>query len=108
MKQLFLAVCCVACATVANAQYTISGTVNGADGKKLYLFDDADNAPNDSVVLKNGQFNFTVKETKEVSVHALILEGTDYPMLFVPGATAQELTTSVDKFPIAATLKGND
>jgi len=108
MKQLFLAVCCVACATVANAQYTISGTVSGADGKKLYLFDDADNAPNDSVVLKNGQFNFKVKETKEPAVHALILEGMDYPMLFVPGATPQELTTSQDKFPIAATLKGND
>lgn len=108
MKQLFLAVCCVACATVANAQYTISGTLSGADGKKLYLFDDADNAPNDSVILKNGQFNFTVKETKELSVHALILEGMDYPMLFVPGATPQQLTTSLDKFPIATTLKGNE
>ena len=108
MKQLFLAVCCVACATVANAQYTISGTVSGADGKKLYLFDDTDNTPDDSVTLKGGQFNFTVKETKEPSVHALILEGFDYPMLFVPGNTPQQLTTSQDKFPIAATLKGND
>jgi peroxiredoxin len=107
MKQLFLAVCCVACATVANAQHTISGTVSGADGKKLYLFDDTDNNPDDSVVLKNGQFNFTVKETKEPSVHALILEGVDYPMLFVPDATPQQVTTSLDKFPIATALKGN-
>lgn len=108
MKQLFLAVCCVACATVANAQYTISGTVSGADGKKLYLFDDTDNTPDDSATLKNGQFSFTIKETKEPSVHALILEGMDYPLLFVPDATPQQITISADKYPIASAVKGND
>lgn len=108
MKHLVLALCCVACATVANAQYTISGTVSGADGKKLYLFDDNDNNPDDSTILKNGQFNFSIKAPKEPSVHALILEGFDFPMLFVPDASSQQITTSVDKFPIATTVKGNE
>ncbi|GAA0540968.1 TlpA disulfide reductase family protein [Chitinophaga japonensis] len=108
MKQLFLAVCCLAGATIANAQQVITGTISGADGKKLYLFDDTDNNPDDSTVLKNGQFSFTIKEQKEPSVHALILEGVDYPMLFVPGPAPQQVTATATGFPVASAVKGND
>jgi peroxiredoxin len=108
MKQLFLVICCAVCATAASAQDVITGTVAGADGKKIYLFDDSDNTPDDSSVLKNGQFSFTITGKKDPSVYALILEGMDYPMLFVPGAAPQQLTTSATTFPIASTLKGND
>lgn len=108
MKHLFLVMCCAASALVANAQNVISGTVSGADGRKIYLFDDADNNPDDSTVLQKGQFSFTIKQPSEPSVFALILEGTDQPLLFVPGPTPQQLTLSADKFPIATAVKGND
>lgn len=100
--------CCALFATVASAQQTITGTISGADGKKLYLFNDEGNAPDDSALLKDGQFSFKVKSVKEPTVNALILEGVDYPMLFVPGNESQQVTSTATTFPIAATVKGND
>jgi peroxiredoxin len=108
MKHLFLMVCCAAGTLAASAQSVISGTVSGADGKKIYLFDDADNNPNDSTVLQNGKFSFTIKDKKELSVYALVLEGVDQPLLFVPEGGPQQLTLSADKFPVASALKAND
>jgi peroxiredoxin len=108
MKHIFLMTCFAALATAATAQPSIKGTISGAEGKKLYLFNDEGNAPDDSLVLKNGEFNFKVKTQKEPVVNALILEGVDYPMLFVPGDEAQEVTSTATTFPIAASVKGNE
>ncbi|KAA2241773.1 AhpC/TSA family protein [Chitinophaga agrisoli] len=108
MKRLFLAICCTACVAVAHGQSLVSGVISGAEGKRLYLFDDSDNEPDDSTVLKGGKFSFNIKAKGEPSVHALILEGVDQPLLFIPGSAPQEITATAAQYPIASTVKGND
>jgi peroxiredoxin len=107
MKSLFLLMVSICLSATTWAQ-EISGTIKGATGKTLYLFDDEDNQPDDSVVIKNDQFNFTVKNSKSPAVYALILEGVNYPMLFVSGKEPITFTTSVENYPLATTLKGNE
>ena len=101
-------VCCTAVGALPLAQSSIWGSIGGADNTRLYLFDDRDNDPDDSTVIKDGKFSFTIKDKGEPAVHALILEGVDQPLLFLPGAAPQQLTITAAAFPIATTLKGND
>lgn len=108
MKYVFLLATAALMAVGVNAQQ-VSGIVKGGNGKTIYLFDDQDNNPDDSVVIKNEQFSFRVKSGKEPSVYALIMKDVNYPMLFVTGGNEPiHFATSVATYPIAATVKGND
>ncbi|MET3880706.1 AhpC/TSA family protein [Chitinophaga sp. OAE865] len=106
MKQIFLLAAAALVFAGANAQQ-VSGIVRGANGKTIYLFDDQDNNPDDSAVIKNEQFSFRVKSGKEPSVYALILQDVNYPMLFVTGNDPIQFTTSLATYPVAASVKGN-
>jgi peroxiredoxin len=86
----------------------VSGTIKGGDGKKIYLFDDQDNSPDDSVLIKNEQFSFHVKNGKQPAVYALILQDVNYPMLFVSGAEPIHFTTAAATYPLASAVKGNE
>ncbi|ASZ11434.1 MULTISPECIES: TlpA disulfide reductase family protein [Chitinophaga] len=108
MKYILFAVAGLLYANLATAQSQVKGTVKGADGKTLYLFNDEDNTPDDSTVIKNNAFSFQLKAAKTPSVYALILSGTDFPMLFVPGEGTTELHTEINKFPVATTIKGTE
>jgi peroxiredoxin len=107
MKQIFLLAAAVLVFAGANAQQ-VSGIVRGGNGKTIYLFDDQDNNPDDSAVIKNEQFSFRVKGGKEPAVYALILRDVNYPMLFVTGNEPVQFTTSVATYPIATSVKGNE
>jgi peroxiredoxin len=108
MKQIFLLAAVALFSTGVYAQQ-VSGIVKGGNGKTIYLFDDQDNNPDDSVVIKNEQFSFRVKGGKEPAVYALILRDVNYPMLFVTGGNEPaHFTTSVATYPIASAVKGND
>ncbi|HVI47568.1 MAG TPA: TlpA disulfide reductase family protein [Chitinophaga sp.] len=107
MKGLFLLAVGTLMAVGADAQQ-VSGTVKGGNGKKIYLFDDRDNSPDDSLLISNEQFNFKVKSGKEPSVYALILQDVNYPMLFVSGKDPIHFTTSVATYPLASAVKGNE
>lgn len=108
MKQFFLLAAVGLISTGVYAQQ-VSGIVKNGSGKTIYLFDDQDNNPDDSVVIKNDQFSFKVKSGKEPSVYALILRDVSYPMLFVTGGNEPvHFTTSIATFPIAAAVKGNE
>lgn len=107
MKQIFLLAAAVLVFAGANAQQ-VSGIVRGGNGKTIYLFDDQDNNPDDSAVIKNEQFSFRVKGGKEPAVYALILRDVNYPMLFVTGNEPIQFTTSVATYPIATSVKGNE
>jgi len=108
MKQIFLLAAVVLFSAGVYAQQ-VSGIVKGGNGKTIYLFDDQDNNPDDSVVIKNDQFSFRVKSGKEPAVYALILRDVNYPMLFVTGGSeAVHFVTSVETYPIASSVKGND
>jgi peroxiredoxin len=106
MKQIFLLAVVVLLSAGGYAQ--VSGIVKGGNGKTIYLFDDRDNNPDDSAVIKNEQFSFKVKNGKEPAVYALILKDINYPMLFVTGKEPVHFTTSVAAYPIASDVKGND
>lgn len=106
MKQIFLLAAAALVFAGANAQQ-VSGIVRGGNGKTIYLFDDQDNNPDDSVVIKNEQFSFRVKSGKEPSVYALILQDVNYPMLFVTGNDPIQFTTSLATYPVATSVKGN-
>ncbi|WP_247654961.1 MULTISPECIES: TlpA disulfide reductase family protein [Chitinophaga] len=86
----------------------VSGTVKGANGKKIYLFDDQDNNPDDSLTIQNEQFTFKVKAGKEPSVYALIIQDVNYPMLFVSGGEPIHFATTLATFPLASAVKGNE
>ncbi|RFS21093.1 AhpC/TSA family protein [Chitinophaga silvatica] len=107
MKQLSLFAVLALLAFSAHAQQ-VTGVVKGGNGKTIYLYDDRDNNPDDSVKIQNDQFTFKVKHGKEPSVYALILEGIPYPMLFVTGEAPIHFTTTLDTYPIASSVKGND
>ena len=108
MKQIFLLAAVVLFSTGVYAQQ-VSGVVKGGNGKTIYLFDDQDNSPDDSVVIKNDQFSFRVKGGKEPAVYALILRDVNYPMLFVTGGNEPvQFITSADTYPIASSVKGNE
>lgn len=108
MKQIFLLAAVVLFSAGVYAQQ-VSGIVKGGNGKTIYLFDDQDNNPDDSVVIKNDQFSFRVKSGKEPVVYALILRDVNYPMLFVTGGSEPvHFVTSVETYPIASSVKGND
>lgn len=106
MKQIFLLAAAALVFAGANAQQ-VSGIVRGGNGKTIYLFDDQDNNPDDSAVIKNEQFSFRVKSGKEPSVYALILQDVNYPMLFVTGNDPIQFTTSLATYPVATSVKGN-
>ncbi len=107
MKYLFLWMISICLSANLWAQQ-VSGTIKGASGKTLYLFDDEDNLPDDSVVIKNDQFSFTLKNDKSPAVYALILQDVNYPMLFVSGKEPITFTTAVATFPMAEAVKGNE
>ncbi|SKD06043.1 Peroxiredoxin [Chitinophaga ginsengisegetis] len=107
MKQIFLLAAAVLVFAGANAQQ-VSGIVRGGNGKTIYLFNDQDNNPDDSAVIKNEQFSFRVKGGKEPAVYALILQDVNYPLLFVTGNEPVQVTTSVATYPIATSVKGNE
>jgi peroxiredoxin len=107
MKQILLLAAAVLVFAGVNAQQ-VSGIVRGGNGKTIYLFDDQDNNPDDSAVIKNEQFSFRVKGGKEPAVYALILRDVNYPMLFVTGNEPIQFTTSVATYPIATSVKGNE
>ncbi|MFX1707855.1 AhpC/TSA family protein [Chitinophaga sp. CC14] len=107
MKQIFLLAAAVLVFAGADAQQ-VSGIVRGGNGKTIYLFNDQDNNPDDSAVIKNEQFSFRVKGGKEPAVYALILRDVNYPLLFVTGNEPVQVTTSVATYPIATSVKGNE
>ncbi|MFY0253854.1 redoxin domain-containing protein [Chitinophaga sp. 30R24] len=107
MKQVFLLAAAAMFSAGVNAQQ-VSGIVKGGNGKTIYLFDDRDNNPDDSVVIKDEQFSFKVKSGKEPAVYALILKDINYPMLFVTGDAPVSFVTSLDTYPVASAVKGND
>ncbi|WP_143307847.1 TlpA disulfide reductase family protein [Chitinophaga vietnamensis] len=108
MKQIFLVAASLVLSVSVHAQQVVSGVVKGGSGKTLYLFDDEDNNPDDSTVIRNDEFSFSVKAGKVPSVYALILKDVNYPMLFVSGKEPIHIVTSAATFPIASELKGND
>ncbi|PSL47574.1 peroxiredoxin [Chitinophaga niastensis] len=107
MKQFFLLAAGMLLSAGVHAQQ-VSGTIKGGNGKTIYLFDDQDNNPDDSVQIKNEQFSFKVKNGKEPSVYALILQDVNYPMLFVTGNEPVHFTTTATTYPIASAVKGNE
>jgi peroxiredoxin len=108
VKQLVICTIGVLFSWTLSAQQLVSGTLQGADGKTLFLYSDEDNNPKDSAVLKDGKFSFSVAPAASPSIHALILQGKDYPFLFVPGKEAVKVTFNVSDFPVAASIKGSD
>ncbi|WP_247679992.1 MULTISPECIES: TlpA disulfide reductase family protein [Chitinophaga] len=107
MKRIFLLAVAGLLSMGAYAQQ-VSGIVKNGSGKTIYLLDDQDNYPDDSVVIKNDEFSFKVKNGKEPSVYALIMKDVSYPMLFVTGNEPIHLVTSMATFPIASSVKGNE
>jgi peroxiredoxin len=90
------------------AQQHISGTLKGAEGKKMYLYSDDDDHPKDSQLIKNSQFDFTMANAEPRGVKALILQDHDNPLLFVSGKDHLEYTLTSDAYPVAASMKGDD
>jgi peroxiredoxin len=107
MKQISLFAALALLSLGVHAQQ-VTGTVKGANGKTIYLYDDRDNNPDDSVMIQNEQFSFKVKNGKEPAVYALILEDIPYPMLFVTGEQPIQFVTTKETYPIATHVKGND
>jgi peroxiredoxin len=107
MKRISLFAAMALMALSAGAQQ-VTGIVKGGSGKTIYLYDDRDNNPDDSVKIVNDQFTFKVKHGKEPAVYALILQDVPYPMLFVTGDAPIHITTAKETYPIATSVKGND
>lgn len=108
MKQLITSTLVVLLSCTAYAQQTVSGTVTGAEGKKLYLYSDDDNAPKDSTILKGGKFSFSVPEPKGLSIYAVILQDVQNPLLFVTGKESVHYTLTAADYPVAASMKGGE
>ncbi|RAJ87645.1 peroxiredoxin [Chitinophaga dinghuensis] len=105
MKRFLLLVGTVLLTGAVYAQEVVSGVIKGGTGKYLYLFDDNDNSPDDSVLIKNDQFSFKIKSPKQPSIYALILKDVEYPMLFVSGEGPVHYVTTATTFPIASEVK---
>lgn len=108
MKQLVTGTLAVLFSCTVYAQQKVSGTLTGAEGKKLYLYSDDDNNPKDSISLKGGKFSFNVPESKGPAIYAVILEGVQNPLLFIAGKESVQYTLNANSFPIATTVKGNE
>jgi peroxiredoxin len=108
VKQLIICTATVLFSWTVSAQQAISGTLKGADGKTLFLYSDEDSNPKDSTLLKDGKFAFNVAPAATPSIHALILQGKDYPFLFVPGKEAIKVSFDVSSFPVATSIKGGE
>ncbi|SFE15702.1 Peroxiredoxin [Chitinophaga sp. CF118] len=91
-----------------SAQQVITGTLKGADGKTLFLYSDEDNNPKDSLILKGGKFSFNMPPAASTGIYALILQGVDYPFLFVPAKEPVKVVLDVASFPVAESVKGGD
>lgn len=96
----------VLCSLSGTAQQ-VSGSIKGAEGKKLFLYTDDDNKPKDSVVIKDGKFSFTADATKAPAVNALILDGVGNPLLFVTGKEKASYVLDAATFPVATAMKGS-
>ncbi|WP_440132759.1 redoxin domain-containing protein [Chitinophaga sancti] len=97
----------VLCSLSISAQQ-VSGSLKGAEGKKLYLYSDDDNNPKDSLVLKDdGKFAFNTDASKAPAVNALVLESVSNPLLFVTGKEKTSYVLTAADFPIAASMKGS-
>lgn len=108
MKRLVTGTLAVLFSCTVFAQQKVSGTLTGADGKKLYLYSDDDNNPKDSLILKGGKFSFNVPEVKGASIYAVILEGVQNPLLFVTGKESVYYNLNAQSFPVAAEVKGSE
>jgi peroxiredoxin len=108
MKQLVTSAFAVLFSFTAFAQQTVSGTLAGADGKKLYLYSDEDNHPKDSVVLNGGKFSFQVPATQGPGIFAVILQDVQNPLLLVSGKESLQYTLNAQQFPIASSFKGDE
>ena len=106
MKQLLLCTIGVLFSWTIAAQQVITGTIKGADGKTLFLYSDEDNNPKDSILLKDGKFSFNIPPAANTGIYALILQGVDYPFLFVPGKEPVAVTLTLANFPVAESVKG--
>jgi peroxiredoxin len=96
----------VLCSLSATAQQ-VSGSIKGAEGRKIYLYADNDNKPKDSVVIKDGKFSFTADASQAPAVNALILDGVGNPLLFVTGKEKAAYVLDAADFPVATTVKGS-
>jgi peroxiredoxin len=92
-----------------SAQQLVNGTVKGAEGRTLYLYNlDDTRAPKDSTLLKDGKFSFDVAPDAEKSVYALVLSGDDHhPLLVVPGKDPVQVVVTAADFPVASSIKGD-
>lgn len=90
------------------AQQVITGTLSGAEGKKLYLYSDEDNHPKDSVLLKDGKFAFKVVTGTGPAINAIILEDVGNPLLFVTGKEPAQYVLNATSFPVAVSMKGSE
>jgi peroxiredoxin len=108
VKQLVICTIGVLFSWTVSAQQAISGTLKGADGKTLFLYSDEDNNPKDSAVLKDGKFSFSLAPATSPAIHALILQGKDYPFLFVPGKEPVKVVFNISDFPVAESIKGGE
>ncbi|WP_295118407.1 TlpA disulfide reductase family protein [uncultured Chitinophaga sp.] len=108
MKNLFLSVALLASAVCAHAQQSISGTIKGANGRTLYLFNDTGDRPLDSAVIKEEKFRFSVKQDPEAEVFALMFSDNNMPLLLVPRKDPLELDLDTAHFPLANTMKVNE
>ncbi|HJT74353.1 MAG TPA: TlpA disulfide reductase family protein [Chitinophaga sp.] len=92
----------------AFAQQVVTGTLTGAEGKKLYLYSDEDNNPKDSVLLKDGKFSFKVVAGSGPAINAIILEDVGNPLLFVTDKEPAQYMLKAETFPIATSMKGSE
>ncbi|WP_232516347.1 TlpA disulfide reductase family protein [Chitinophaga caeni] len=87
------------------AQLQINGQVKGADGKKLYFFDDKDPYVDDSVTIQQGKFSFTLNSPSMGNVYALMLEATETPFLFVAEEEPIYFEANAANFPVLNQLR---
>ncbi|MBW8684113.1 TlpA disulfide reductase family protein [Chitinophaga rhizophila] len=108
MKQLVTSAFAVLFSFTTFAQQQVSGTLTGADGKKLYLYSDDSNTPKDSILLKGGKFSFQIPATEGPRIFAVILQDVQNPLLVVSGKETAQYTLTAQQFPVASSFKGNE
>lgn len=106
MKTASILFSILAAATVASAQFKVSGNIAAAqEGQKLYFFSEDGNT-RDSSQLKDGSFSFvTAYKPAPDDMFALVLEGRQYPMLLVSENNEVEIQGDAAGFPVAKTVK---
>jgi peroxiredoxin len=77
---------------------TISGTIRGADQKKLYLVSSLQVTAKDSIVLHDGKFRFSMDG--DTTLYAMMLEGSSTPFLFISIPGSLHISIDVTNFPI--------